>query len=192
MKLKYSKVFKVENLKRLVNFIIEKSIYLLKNNDNIFNKKDLTISEIGSILKNYREKNNLSIGEVAKKISVKISYVYHLENNNYQILITKLYLSSFIKSYAKLFKLDENFVKNEIDRIYKEFYCDSYYLNKNNRYVNILNRRIFFAASIFVFTILSLVNFLYYDFEDFVRKNTSTSRVIKEFNEINLNKNKNG
>ena len=55
----------------------------------------------GEILKNQRLKKNLLLSEIAKQIKIKEKYLEALEDNNWNLLPSKVYIEGLIKSYCR-------------------------------------------------------------------------------------------
>jgi cytoskeletal protein RodZ len=58
------------------------------------------VSELGDILRNAREKKNLSINAVAEAIRIKPSYLEALEDGEYSALPGPAYITGFLRNYA--------------------------------------------------------------------------------------------
>lgn len=64
------------------------------------------MKEIGTLLKEKREENGLSIEEVAEDLNVKPSQVGHLEEGDMKAFKDVFYLKYFLRDYAKYLGLD--------------------------------------------------------------------------------------
>ena len=140
--------------------------------------KDMTI---GEMLKHAREKINIDYDFVAAVLRVKIKDIIALEEDNAKLITSHLYLTGFIKSYAKLVKINEKIVEEKIKKL-------SISSNIDNKNYNLLiededvckpNPETFFHA-ILLFIILYLILFC---FDQFKAKDMVTSETI--INELN-------
>lgn len=61
---------------------------------------------LGDILREEREKQNLTVKDVERDTSIRSLYISSIEKGAYDILPGEVYLKGFIKSYAEYLKLD--------------------------------------------------------------------------------------
>ena len=61
---------------------------------------------LGDILREEREKQNLTVKDVERDISIRSLYISSIEKGEYDVLPGEVYLKGFIKSYAEYLKLD--------------------------------------------------------------------------------------
>lgn len=61
---------------------------------------------VGEILKREREKKNISLKDVEKRIRVREKYLKALEENNWSHFSSKIYISGIIKNYANFLGLE--------------------------------------------------------------------------------------
>lgn len=61
---------------------------------------------LGDILREEREKQNLTIKDVERDTSIRSLYIESIEKGEYDVLPGEVYLKGFIKSYAAYLKLD--------------------------------------------------------------------------------------
>lgn len=57
--------------------------------------------ELGSLLKNAREKKDLSIDDIQEKTKIRKKYIEAIEKNEFDILPGNVYLKVFVKGYAR-------------------------------------------------------------------------------------------
>jgi transcriptional regulator with XRE-family HTH domain len=74
------------------------------------------VSELGDMLRNAREKKNLSINAVAEAIRIKPSYLEALEHDEYAALPGPAYITGFLRNYASYLGLHP-------DDIVQEYYA---------------------------------------------------------------------
>lgn len=72
---------------------------------------------VGYTLRQERERQNLSIGDIEQGTSIRADYIEAIENGEYDKLPGKVYTKGFIKNYAKFLGLDA-------DAVGKEFAAD--------------------------------------------------------------------
>lgn len=61
---------------------------------------------VGEILRNAREKQNISLTEIEKSIRVRAKFLEAIENNNWSLFSSKIYITGIIKNYSQYLKLD--------------------------------------------------------------------------------------
>lgn len=61
---------------------------------------------IGDILRNEREKQNLTIKDIERETSIRAFYIESIEKGNYDVLPGVVYTRGFIKNYATFLQLD--------------------------------------------------------------------------------------
>lgn len=71
-------------------------------------KPILTTQTTGERLAKVREGNNLSLGEVARKIGIKAFYLQAIETGQYNELPGDIYTLEFVKIYARFLRLDSS------------------------------------------------------------------------------------
>ena len=115
---------------------------------------------LGNILKEAREKNNLDINEVSKKLNISENFLHAIEKGDYKKFPGEPYTFSFVKSYAKSLNLDIDF----ISKLYKEEFLGS---QKSNFFTLPLSRKnekfIFVKFGITSLILLSFL-FIFYKF----------------------------
>ncbi|MDP7319519.1 MAG: helix-turn-helix domain-containing protein [Bacteriovoracaceae bacterium] len=74
---------------------------------------------IGTLLKNQREKKNISLDDVAKKTKININILRSLEGDELHNLPNKTYVRGFVANYAKTINLDINDAKNALENTYQ-------------------------------------------------------------------------
>jgi Uncharacterized protein conserved in bacteria, COG1426 len=74
----------------------------------------------GEILKRERVKKNLSLTEISKQTKIKEKYLLALENNNWNIFESPVYIEGLIKTYARFLGLNYKKVLPFFYRDYEE------------------------------------------------------------------------
>lgn len=72
---------------------------------------------LGDILKNAREKQELSLDDLAKETKIQKRYLIDLENENFEDMPGKVYERAFLKTYANILDLDVNEILDLHDQI---------------------------------------------------------------------------
>lgn len=83
--------------------------------DNIFNVADQ--------LRDARKKQKLSVEAVAKEICVRVCYLDAIENGRYDDLPGKTFANGFVKSYAKMVKLDQSKLSKQFIFEYSDYFA---------------------------------------------------------------------
>ena len=115
---------------------------------------------LGNILKEAREKNNLEINEISKKLNISTILLQAIESGDRDKFPGEPYTFGFVKSYAQSLNLDIDF----ISKLYKEEFLSP---QKINFFALPLNRKndkfIFIKFSITALILLSFL-FIFYKF----------------------------
>lgn len=83
---------------------------------------------VGEALRTEREKKSLDIEFVADALKIRAKYLIALEEGNYTIFASPLYIKGFLKNYAKFLGLDEN----ELMALYRREYDFKAYDSKHD------------------------------------------------------------
>lgn len=67
----------------------------------------IKIQTIGKLLKEEREKKNLSLRQISNQTKIRVEYLQALEEGNYSIFPSEVYIKGFLKNYAKFLKIDK-------------------------------------------------------------------------------------
>ena len=70
------------------------------------------MTTLGGLLKKEREEMGFSVEKAANALRVRQEYLLNVESDNYKQLPPDVYISGFLKSYARLLNLDEKQVVN--------------------------------------------------------------------------------
>ena len=74
--------------------------------DNVENVVEDTVEDIGTQLRNQREKLGYSLQQAAKHTCIRKTYLESIENNQFSDLPGKAYVTGFIKSYSLYLGVD--------------------------------------------------------------------------------------
>ena len=64
--------------------------------------------KLGDLLKTEREKEGLTIEEIAKEVKIKPLFLKYLEEGKYDLLPEKTYIEGFVKNYSNFLDLDSH------------------------------------------------------------------------------------
>ena len=73
------------------------------------------MSSVAEQLRNAREKSRLSVYDVADVTKIRTDHVRALEEGNYDVFAAPVYIRGFVRSYAKLVKLDLGRIMEDLD-----------------------------------------------------------------------------
>ncbi len=65
------------------------------------------VQTIGEILKTARKKRGLSLKQISEVIKIRQEYLRALENGDYSVFASEVYLKGFLKNYAKFLGIDQ-------------------------------------------------------------------------------------
>ena len=124
---------------------------------SVSNKNSITPPSCGMTLKKKREELHLSIPDVAKQLNLKDSIIESLEKDSYQEFDCNLYVIGHTRSYARLLKIDENIL---IENLLKENphlhqMPDDLHVNRKSKTAEKKSAR--FVHLIIIFIILGLM-----------------------------------
>lgn len=74
------------------------------------------MATVGEQLKAAREARHLSVHRVAEVTKMRSDHVLALEEGNYRVFVAPVYTRGFVRSYARLVKLDEAGLLAQLDR----------------------------------------------------------------------------
>ena len=88
--------------------------------DNRENNTNNLVAEdtLGTWLKKNREEVGISLVELSNATKIRIRQITYLENDNYELLPDKVYLTGFVKSIAEELKIDANIGIKLIEKSY--------------------------------------------------------------------------
>ena len=75
---------------------------------------------IGELLQQEREKKKLSLIELSQKTRIRQNYLEALENNDFDLLPSAIFVKAYIKSYARVLGIDEKPLLAILRRDYEE------------------------------------------------------------------------
>ena len=77
---------------------------------------------IGTLLKEQRQKKNISLEEVAQKTKINLNILKALEEDDFNNLPNKTYVKGFVKNYAKTIGVDINEASSALENTYSVKY----------------------------------------------------------------------
>ena len=99
---------------------------------------------VGDILRKTREKNNISLVDVEKNIKIREKYLKAIENNNWSMFSSKIYITGIIKNYSRFLKLDEKKVLAFFRRDYEKKDDVSFREKVEKRYLVSESKQLFY------------------------------------------------
>jgi cytoskeletal protein RodZ len=73
------------------------------------------MASVGEQLRTAREKQGLSVPDIAERTKLRSDHVRALEAGNYDVFAAPVYVRGFVRSYATLLKLDVQVVMTELE-----------------------------------------------------------------------------
>lgn len=74
------------------------------------------MATVGEQLRLGREQQKLSVSDVAERTKIRTDHVRALESGDYNVFSAPVYIRGFVRSYARLLKLDVPNVMEQLDR----------------------------------------------------------------------------
>ncbi|OGK25138.1 hypothetical protein A3A46_02350 [Candidatus Roizmanbacteria bacterium RIFCSPLOWO2_01_FULL_37_13] len=108
---------------------------------------------VGEILKKQREKLGINLNEVEKQIKVRQKFLSAIEENNWGIFTSKVYIGGIIKNYSKILGLDPRRTLAFFRRDYERLETVKFKSRVASRYLTPETKKIVMALLIFIFLI---------------------------------------
>lgn len=112
---------------------------------------------VGKILKTQREKKNLKIEDIEKDMRVRAKFLNALENDDWTLFSSKIYIGGLIKNYSKYLNLDPNKILAFFRRQYEKKEEISFKKNLSAKYLTPQTKKI-----LYFFTFIVIFLFAYY------------------------------
>jgi|LWDU01.1.fsa_nt_gi cytoskeletal protein RodZ len=74
------------------------------------------MSTVGEQLRQAREQQNLSFSEIAEISKIRKDYLEALETGNYDVFLAPVYIRGFIRTYARILKLNTDEIVEKLNR----------------------------------------------------------------------------
>ena len=116
---------------------------------------------VGEILKKEREKKGYSLSEVEKAIKIREKFLRAVEDNNWQIFSSKIYITGIVKNYAKFLNISSEKALAYFYRDYEKTEEIRFKKKIPSRYLNPETKKIFFITLSFIFGVF----FIYFGFQ---------------------------
>lgn len=116
---------------------------------------------VGEILKKERERNGCSLSEVEKEIKIREKFLQAVEDNNWKVFSSKIYIVGIIKNYAKFLNI---LPEKAIAYFYRDYERKEEVRFKRKlprHYLNPETKKTFFIILILIFSIF----FVYFGFQ---------------------------
>ncbi len=109
---------------------------------------------VGEILQTQRLKKNLKLSDIEKKLKIRQKYIEAIENNNWNIFSSKIYIIGVLKNYSRFLGLNENKVLAFFRRDYEKQEEVKFKKKLSSKYLNpetkiFLTRVLFFLILFF-------------------------------------------
>src|SRR3989344_4133372 len=116
---------------------------------------------VGEILKKQREKLGLELKDIEKAIKARIKFLTAVEENNWKIFSSKIYISGIIKNYSRYLGLNSSNALAFFRRDYEKLESINFKRRLAGSYFTPETRKIFITIIILIF----LVFFAYFGFQ---------------------------
>lgn len=116
---------------------------------------------VGEIIKKQRLNKGLTIEDIEKKIKIRAKYLQAIENNNWDVFSSKIYIIGILKNYSKFLGIDEKKVIAFFRRDYEKKEEISFKKKISSKYLN-PETKIFFKR---IFIILGLFFSFYFGYQ---------------------------
>ena len=108
---------------------------------------------VGEILKKQREKLGINITEVEKQIKVRQKFIKSIEENNWSIFTSKVYVEGIIKNYSKFLELDQKKMLAFFRRDYEMLETVKFKRRLTSNYLTPETKKIVVVLLVFIFFI---------------------------------------
>lgn len=117
---------------------------------------------VGEILKTEREKKGLGFQEIEKKIRVRTKFLEALEENDWTLFSSSVYISGIIKNYASFLGLDVDRALAFFRREYQKREEEASFKGKLSRGLLLSERR---RSTVIGLTVVALLFFSYFGYQ---------------------------
>ncbi len=108
---------------------------------------------VGEILKKQREKLGIKLPEVEKQIKIRQKFLDAVEQNNWNVFSSKIYVSGIIKNYSQFLGLDPKRTLAFFNRDYEKKETIKFKKKVASHYLTSETKKVVMAALIIVFAI---------------------------------------
>jgi len=109
---------------------------------------------VGKLLKDAREKKNLSLHDVEKRIKVREQFVQALEEDKWGSFTSRIYIIGLLKNYARFLELDERKILAFFRREYERIEEIKFKEKVSNSYLSSDSKKTIVIGFIFIFILL--------------------------------------
>ncbi len=125
--------------------------------------------KLGEIFKSEREKQKLTLDEVAANTRIKLTFLKYLETGSYESLPEKAYIEGFVRNYSLFLGLDSHKMLAIFRREYEQSQEKKILPENLYRKKRLSQRFKFTPLSLFIiFFILLIIGFIGFDFREAV------------------------
>lgn len=101
---------------------------------------------VGDLLKKTRIQKGLTFREIEKQLKVREKFLTAIEQNNWSVFTSKIYIAGIIRNYARILELDENkmlaFFRRDFENIedvnFKKRIKNNYFKSESKRIIRLL------------------------------------------------------
>lgn len=108
---------------------------------------------VGEILKKEREKRGYSLSQIEKSIKVREKFLKAVEDNNWRLLSSKIYIVGIVKNYARFLQIPPEKAIAFFYRDYEKIEEISFKKKLSSRYLNPETKKLFFIIICIIFGI---------------------------------------
>lgn len=106
---------------------------------------------VGEILKKQREKLSITLPEVEKNIKVREKFLSAIENNDWELFTSKIYVTGIIKNYSRYLGLDSNRTTAFFNRDYEKKETVKFKRKVSSNYLTSETKKVVISALIIIF-----------------------------------------
>jgi len=116
---------------------------------------------VGEILKKEREKQGYSLAEIEKKIKIREKFLKAVEENNWQLLSSKIYITGIIRNYARFLNIRPEKAIAYFYRDYEKKEEIRFKKKLPSHYLNPETKKLFFI----ILSLILGIFFIYFGFQ---------------------------
>lgn len=115
---------------------------------------------VGKYIKKARLKKKINLKTVASELNISLDLIKKIENDEFTEQVDKTYLIGYIRTYAKLLGLNEDYVIKQFK--FQNFFSDRNFFNKLPKPLEKNSINLFFAKRTFAFFSIIFISFTFY------------------------------
>lgn len=106
----------------------------------VFKTKEIETKTVGDELRNVRESKKITLQQISDKTKIPVIYLENLEDSNYEKLPADVYITAYLKKYAKLLKLDSDKILEQFKREKNLTSNSMHYPKKDKRFLSTMKK----------------------------------------------------